>query len=69
MRLSFVMPTRKEAKFIRPCINRRPSQGIKDSELIIADDALNRWGTKNEMHKDIGCTPKLRDERYVVIGK
>jgi glycosyltransferase involved in cell wall biosynthesis len=45
MRLSFVIPTRNQARFIRRCIDGCVAQGIEDSEIIVVD-GLSTDGTQ-----------------------
>jgi glycosyltransferase involved in cell wall biosynthesis len=37
MRLSFVIPTRNQARFIRKCIDSCLAQGVEDSEVVVVD--------------------------------
>ncbi len=54
MRLSFVIPTRNQARFIGQCIDGCIAQGIADSEIIVVDgastdttrDVLASYGTQ-----------------------
>src|SRR6266496_688798 len=46
MRVSFVIPTRNQARFIRRCIDRCLEQGIDDSEIIVVD-GLSSDGTQD----------------------
>lgn len=39
MRLSFVIPTRNQARFLGQCIDGCIAQGIEDSEIIVVDGA------------------------------
>jgi glycosyltransferase involved in cell wall biosynthesis len=39
MRLSFVIPTRNQASFLRACIDSCLAQGIADSEIVVMDGA------------------------------
>lgn len=39
MRVSYVIPTRNQAPFIRTCIDSCLSQGVADSEVIVVDGA------------------------------
>ncbi len=39
MRLSFVIPTRNQARFLRQCIDGCLAQGIADSEIVVVDGA------------------------------
>jgi glycosyltransferase involved in cell wall biosynthesis len=39
MRLSFVIPTRNQARFIGQCIDSCLAQGIADSEIVVVDGA------------------------------
>jgi GT2 family glycosyltransferase len=39
MRLSFVIPTRNQARFLGQCIDSCLAQGIADSEVVVADGA------------------------------
>jgi glycosyltransferase involved in cell wall biosynthesis len=39
MRLSFVIPTRNQARFIAQCIDGCLAQGIADSEIVVVDGA------------------------------
>jgi glycosyltransferase involved in cell wall biosynthesis len=39
MRLSFVIPTRNQARFLRGCIDSCLAQGIDDAEVIVVDGA------------------------------
>jgi len=45
MRLSFVIPTRNQARFIRKCIDSCLAQGIRDSEIVVVD-GLSDDGTQ-----------------------
>jgi glycosyltransferase involved in cell wall biosynthesis len=45
MRLSFVIPTRNQARFIRKCIDSCLAQGIADSEVMVVD-GLSTDGTQ-----------------------
>jgi len=45
MRLSFVIPTRNQAHFIRKCIDSCLAQGIADAEVIVVD-GLSTDGTQ-----------------------
>jgi glycosyltransferase involved in cell wall biosynthesis len=46
VRLSFIIPTRNQARFIRRCIESCLSQGIPDAEIIIVD-GLSTDGTQD----------------------
>jgi GT2 family glycosyltransferase len=39
MRLSFVIPTRNQGRFLRQCIDSCLAQGIADSEVVVVDGA------------------------------
>lgn len=39
MRLSFVIPTRNQARFLRQCIDSCIAQGIDDAEILVVDGA------------------------------
>src|SRR3954451_3356734 len=45
MRLSFVIPTRNQARFIRKCIDSCLAQAIPDSEIMVVD-GLSTDGTQ-----------------------
>ena len=45
MRLSFVIPTRNHARFIRRCIDRCLAQGVPGSEVVVVD-GLSTDGTQ-----------------------
>lgn len=52
MRLSFVIPTRNQARFIRKCIDSCLAQGVDDAEVVVVD-GLSTDGTQ-ELLKDYG---------------
>lgn len=45
MRLSFVIPTRNQARFLAQCIDGCLAQGIEDSEIVVVD-GLSTDGTR-----------------------
>lgn len=61
MRLSFVIPTRNQGRFVRRCIESCVEQGIDDSEIVVVD-GLSTDGTQDVL-RSYGSRVRWTSER------
>jgi glycosyltransferase involved in cell wall biosynthesis len=82
MRLSFVIPTRNQARFIRQCIDGCLQQGIADSEIVVMDGASTdgtqdvlaaygdrvRWRSERDRGQSDAINKGIREARGELVA-